>query len=87
MNEAVPTYACIIISFVFSSGDIFGNFIQRITTQLNHVQHLMRTVFDVVSTHHIPEDGELTRDAFGLHTIIVVLTSSGKVQIIDSAYS
>lgn len=61
------------------TGDIVGNFIQRVTTQLNHVGHLLRTLFDVVSTHQIPTKGELTRDSFGLHTIIVVLTSSGKV--------
>lgn len=60
-------------------GDIVGNFIQRVTTQLNHVKHLLRTLFDVVSTHQIPTKGELTRDAFGLHTIIVTVTSAGKV--------
>lgn len=63
---------------ILHAGDIIGNFIQRATTQLNHVRHLMRTLFDVV-THSIPETGELTRDAFGLHTIIVVVTSTGKV--------
>lgn len=57
-----------------------GNFIQRITTQVNHVRHLVQTVFDVVSTQQIPKSEELTRDAFGLHTIIVVVTSSGKVK-------
>lgn len=56
-----------------------GNFLQRIRTQLNHVQHLLQTVFDVVKTHHMPEERELTRDAFGLHTIIVAVTSTGKV--------
>lgn len=56
-----------------------GNFVQRVTTQLNHIRHLLRTIFDVVSTHQIPTKGELTRDAFGLHTTIVVLTTSGKV--------
>lgn len=61
------------------TGDILGNFVQRVTTQLNHIRHLLRTIFDVVSTHQIPTKGELTRDAFGLHTIIVVLTTSGKV--------
>lgn len=67
-------------SFSLFSGDILGNFIQRITTQVNHVRHLVQTVFDVVSTHQIPTPDELTRDAFGLHTIIVVVTSSGKVK-------
>lgn len=56
-----------------------GNFIQRVTTQLNHIRHLLRALFDVVSTQQIPTKGELTRDAFGLHTIVIVLTSSGKV--------
>lgn len=60
-------------------GDIVGNFVQRVRTQLNHVQHLLQTLFDVVSTHSIPESNELTRDAFGLHTIIVAVSSTGKV--------
>lgn len=64
----------------FRLGDIVGCFLQRITTQLNHVKHLFQILFDVVSTHHIPEDGELTRDAFGLHTIIVIVTKTGKVK-------
>lgn len=65
--------------FYIFAGDIIGNFIHRISTQLNQIKHFIRTVFDVVSTHHIPTKSELTRDAFGLHTIIVVVTSSGKV--------
>lgn len=65
-----------------SLGDILGNFVQRVTTQLNHVKHLLRTIFDVVSTQQIPTKGELTRDAFGLHTIIVAVTSAGKVSSI-----
>lgn len=60
-------------------GDILNSFLQRISTQLNHVNHLLQTLFDVVSTKHRETPREFTRDAFGLHTIIVILTNSGKV--------
>lgn len=75
-------YLIVVIEYSFSlfSGDILGNFIQRISTQVNHVRHLIQTISNVVSTHQIPTSDELTRDAFGLHTIIVVVTSSGKVK-------
>lgn len=70
-------FHCII--FCLFVGDILGNFIQRITAQVNQFKHLLRTIFDVVSTQQIPTQGELTRDAFGLHTMIIVVTRSGKV--------
>lgn len=76
------------VNFLISvqfTGDIVGNFVQRVTTQLNHIRHLLRTIFDVVSTQQIPTKGELTRDAFGLNTIIVVLTTSGKVNKFNTA--
>lgn len=66
-------------AYFFSSGDIFESFFQRISTQLNHMKHLLWTLFDVVSTKHWVKSGEFTRDAFGLHTIIVVITTTGKV--------
>lgn len=66
------------VSF-FCSGDIVESFLQRISTQLNHVNHLLWTLFDVVSTKHRSDSGEFTRDAFGLHTVIVIITTAGKV--------
>ncbi|XP_031634273.1 ER membrane protein complex subunit 1 isoform X2 [Contarinia nasturtii] len=69
------------------NGDIVGNFIQRVTTQLNHVHHVLRNVFDVMKLYQIDpvtEKGELTRDAFGLHTIIVAVTNKGKLFGIDN---
>lgn len=64
---------------LLSTGDILGSLIHRLATEFNHVKHLARTIFNAVSTHQSAPEDELTRDAFGLNTIIVVVTSAGKV--------
>lgn len=62
-----------------SSGDILTSFVYRIGTQFNHFKHVAHTLFNAVSTNQAPEQGPLTRDAFGLHTMIVAMTTNGKV--------
>lgn len=60
-------------------GDILGSLMHRLATQFNHVKHLARTIFNAVSTLQVDSEDHLTRDEFGLNTIIVIVTSAGKV--------
>lgn len=65
--------------FFLLSGDIIAGLAHRIRTQFNHIKHLARTIFNAVSTQQVSSQDKLTRDAFGLHMIIVAVTSCGKV--------
>lgn len=54
-------------------------FTRRLTAQMNQVRSLFQTTFDI----NLPQSNQradLVRDKFGLHKMIVVVTSAGKVQ-------
>lgn len=53
-------------------------FLRRLTAQMNQVRSLFQTTFDI----NLPQSNQradLVRDKFGLHKMIVVVTSAGKV--------
>lgn len=61
------------------TGDILSGFLHRITGHVTQIGHLLQTVFNIVGTGAVAENNEITRDDFGLHAMIVVVTSTGKV--------
>lgn len=62
------------------SGDILSGFLHRIGGHLTQLGHLLHTLFDMVGTGSDIKNEEITRDDFGLHAMIVVITSTGKVK-------
>ncbi|XP_044599421.1 ER membrane protein complex subunit 1 isoform X2 [Cotesia glomerata] len=63
--------------------DIIGMFTRRLTAQMNQVRSLFQTTFDI----NLPQSNQradLVRDKFGLHKMIVVVTSAGKLFGIES---
>ncbi|XP_057338793.1 ER membrane protein complex subunit 1 isoform X2 [Microplitis mediator] len=63
--------------------DIVGMFLRRLTAQMNQVRSLFQTTFDI----NLPQSNQradLVRDKFGLHKMIVVVTSAGKLFGIES---
>ncbi|XP_057338794.1 ER membrane protein complex subunit 1 isoform X3 [Microplitis mediator] len=65
------------------SWDIVGMFLRRLTAQMNQVRSLFQTTFDI----NLPQSNQradLVRDKFGLHKMIVVVTSAGKLFGIES---
>ncbi|XP_008550454.1 ER membrane protein complex subunit 1 [Microplitis demolitor] len=63
--------------------DIIGMFLRRLTAQMNQVRSLFQTTFDI----NLPQSNQradLVRDKFGLHKMIVVVTSAGKLFGIES---
>lgn len=61
-------------------GDIFGTLLRRISNQIIQVRNIFLTVIGLDA--HRPHQAnavELTRDAFGLHKMIVAVTEYGKV--------
>ncbi|KAG8036512.1 hypothetical protein G9C98_003834 [Cotesia typhae] len=63
--------------------DVIGMFTRRLTAQMNQVRSLFQTTFDI----NLPQStqrADLVRDKFGLHKMIVVVTSAGKLFGIES---
>ncbi|XP_037025633.1 ER membrane protein complex subunit 1 isoform X2 [Bradysia coprophila] len=66
-------------------GDIFGTLLRRISNQILQIRNLILTVVGLDA--HRPDlatDVDLTRDAFGLHKMIVAVTEYGKIFGIDN---
>lgn len=62
------------------TGDIFGTLLRRISNQILQIRNIILTVIGLDA--HRPDqaaDVDLTRDAFGLHKMIVAVTEHGKV--------
>lgn len=68
----------VILFCIFITGDVIGMFVRRISAQANQVKILLQTVFGVIPQLS-SQRADLVRDQFGLHKMIVVATSAGKV--------
>lgn len=66
------------------NGDVFGAFQRRITNQISHVKNLVLHVLGLGPAPSKAQKAGLVRDDFGLHKMLVVVTSSGKVFGIDN---
>lgn len=52
--------------------------LRRITSQINQAKAFLQTLLDLVPQQY-NQYTDLVRDKFGLHKMIVVVTSAGKV--------
>ncbi|XP_062535416.1 ER membrane protein complex subunit 1 isoform X2 [Armigeres subalbatus] len=66
------------------NGDVFGALQRRITSQISHVKNLVLHVLGLGPAPSKAQKAGLVRDDFGLHKMLVVVTSSGKVFGIDN---
>ncbi|XP_052901465.1 ER membrane protein complex subunit 1 [Anopheles moucheti] len=66
------------------NGDVFGAFQRRITAQLSHVKNLILHILGVGPAPSKAQRAGLVRDDFGLHKMLIVVTSSGKIFGIDN---
>lgn len=60
---------------------MFGALIRRISSQISHIRNVLLTVFGFGAPPSASQKAGLIRDAFGLHKMIVIVTESGKVNI------
>ncbi|XP_011347662.1 ER membrane protein complex subunit 1 isoform X3 [Ooceraea biroi] len=68
---------------VDSSWDVLSMFLRRITSQINQVRTFFQTILDLVP-QQFNQRIDLVRDKFGLHKMIVVVTSAGKLYGIET---
>lgn len=69
-----------VVHYTLLTGDIFGTLFRRISNQILQIRNIILTVVGLDG--HRPDqanDVDLTRDAFGLHKMIVAVTEHGKV--------
>ncbi|EAT44875.1 AAEL003785-PA [Aedes aegypti] len=66
------------------NGDVFGALQRRITSQISHVKNLVLHVLGLGPAPSKAQKAGLVRDDFGLHKMLVVVTSTGKVFGIDN---
>ncbi|XP_053680149.1 ER membrane protein complex subunit 1 [Anopheles nili] len=64
--------------------DVFGGFQRRLTAQVTHVKNLILHILGVGPAPSKAQRAGLVRDDFGLHKMLVVVTSTGKVFGIDN---
>lgn len=70
--------------FISHLGDVFGALQRRITSQISHVKNLVLHVLGLGPAPSKAQKAGLVRDDFGLHKMLVVVTSTGKVFGIDN---
>ncbi|XP_055697417.1 ER membrane protein complex subunit 1 isoform X2 [Phlebotomus papatasi] len=70
--------------FNSKDGDFFGAIARRLTTQVHQAKNIFLTVLGLGSLSTSSNVDLLVRDSFGLHKMIVILTSSGKLFGIDN---
>lgn len=66
------------------NGDVFGAMQRRISNQIAHVKNLVLHVLGLGPAPSKAQRAGLVRDDFGLHKMLVVVTTSGKVFGIDN---
>ncbi|XP_058813802.1 ER membrane protein complex subunit 1-like isoform X2 [Topomyia yanbarensis] len=66
------------------NGDVFGALQRRITSQISHVKNLVLHVLGLGPAPSKAQKAGLVRDDFGLHKMLIVVTSSGKMFGIDN---
>jgi len=66
---------------VFYVAGAFSMFVRRLFSQLQQLRTLFKTVLGIIETpsETTGTKSNLVRDQFGLHKIIVAVTSAGKV--------
>lgn len=60
------------------TGDLLSMVFRRITSQINQARAFFHTILDLVPQQS-NQRTDLVRDKFGLHKMIVAVTSAGKV--------
>ncbi|XP_058467728.1 ER membrane protein complex subunit 1 isoform X2 [Malaya genurostris] len=66
------------------NGDVFGALQRRISSQISHVKNLVLHVLGLGPAPSKAQKAGLVRDDFGLHKMLVVVTSRGKIFGIDN---
>lgn len=66
------------------NGDVLGAFQRRISSQISHVKNLVLHILGLGPAPSKAQKAGLVRDDFGLHKMLVVVTSTGKVFGIDN---
>ncbi|XP_055375524.1 ER membrane protein complex subunit 1 isoform X2 [Condylostylus longicornis] len=70
--------------FTSKPGDISGAFVRRITSQVSLLKNAFLSILGIGSVLTPNQKAGLTRDAFGLHKILLILTKSGKIFAMDN---
>ncbi|XP_055523528.1 ER membrane protein complex subunit 1 isoform X2 [Wyeomyia smithii] len=66
------------------NGDVFGAFQRRIASQIGHVKNMVLHVLGLGPAPSKAQKAGLVRDDFGLHKMLIVVTTSGKIFGIDN---
>uniref|UniRef100_A0A1Q3FAM0 ER membrane protein complex subunit 1 n=1 Tax=Culex tarsalis TaxID=7177 RepID=A0A1Q3FAM0_CULTA len=66
------------------NGDVFGAMQRRISNQIAHVKNLVLHVLGLGPAPSKAQRAGLVRDDFGLHKMLVVVTTSGKIFGVDN---